>query len=166
LLKSSSLLRPKSGARKHDVKPETLKKRLLDFADQFLQVQGGQLYCGACCTNVGSSKSDARQHCKTMFSLIAVNVIDYHFHYCSKWNHANRRTLALMFRRSCCFQLKSIQVILNLQLCSKRPHQSTLSGCLGFVCTLPAQYSWIGKLLGLVSGPIEGIQHCVARHTR
>jgi len=35
----------KKGATKHDVKPETLKKRLLDFPDQFLQVQGGQLYC-------------------------------------------------------------------------------------------------------------------------
>ena len=37
--------------------PKTLKKRLLDFPDQFLQVQGDQLYCGTCCTNVGSSKS-------------------------------------------------------------------------------------------------------------
>jgi hypothetical protein len=44
----------KQGTRKHDVKPDTLKQRLLDFPDQFFQVQGGQLYCGACCTNVGS----------------------------------------------------------------------------------------------------------------
>ena len=28
----------KQGGRKHDVKPETLKNRLLDFPDQFLQV--------------------------------------------------------------------------------------------------------------------------------
>ena len=28
----------KQGARKHDVKPDTLKKRLLDFPDQFLLV--------------------------------------------------------------------------------------------------------------------------------
>ncbi len=27
---------------------------------------GGQLYCGTCSTNVGSSKSDARQYCNTM----------------------------------------------------------------------------------------------------
>jgi hypothetical protein len=33
-----------SGGRKHDVKPETLKTCLLQFADQFLQVQGGHLY--------------------------------------------------------------------------------------------------------------------------
>jgi len=56
----------KQGARKHDVKPETMKQRLMDFPNQFLQVLGGQLYCGVCCTNVGSSKSDARQHCNTM----------------------------------------------------------------------------------------------------
>ena len=54
------------GARKHDVKTETMKQSLLDFPDQFLQVQGGQLYCGVCCTNVGSCKSDVRQHCKTI----------------------------------------------------------------------------------------------------
>ena len=56
----------KQGARKHDVKPETMKQRLMDFPNQFLQVLGGQLYCGACSTNVGSSKSDAWQHCNTM----------------------------------------------------------------------------------------------------
>ena len=36
----------KQGARKHDVKPDTLKKRLLDFPGQFFQVQGGQLIVG------------------------------------------------------------------------------------------------------------------------
>ena len=56
----------KQGARNHDVKPETMIQRLLDFPNQFLQVLGGQLYCGACCTNVGSSKSDANQDCITM----------------------------------------------------------------------------------------------------
>ncbi len=45
----------KQGARLHDVKPDTLKKRVLQFPDQFLQVQGGQLYCVSCSTNVGSS---------------------------------------------------------------------------------------------------------------
>ena len=39
----------KQGARQHDVKPVTLKKHLLDFPDQFLQVHGDQLYCGSCC---------------------------------------------------------------------------------------------------------------------
>ena len=63
----------KQGARKHDVKPDTLKKRLLDFPDQFLLVQGGQLYCGACNTNVGSCNSDARQHCKTMHHTTKVH---------------------------------------------------------------------------------------------
>ena len=43
-----------------------MKQRLMDFPNQFLQVLGGQLYCGACCTNVGSCKSDARQYCNTM----------------------------------------------------------------------------------------------------
>ena len=56
----------KQGARKHDVKSKTLKKRLMDFSDQFLQVQRGHLYCGAWYTKVGSCKSDPRQHCKTM----------------------------------------------------------------------------------------------------
>ena len=28
-------------------------------------MQGGQLYCAACCTNVSSSKSDVTQHSKT-----------------------------------------------------------------------------------------------------
>ena len=42
----------KQGARNHDVKPETMNQSLLDFPDQFLQVQGGQLYCGTCYTNV------------------------------------------------------------------------------------------------------------------
>jgi hypothetical protein len=31
----------KQGARRHDVEPETTKQRLLDFPNQFLQVQGG-----------------------------------------------------------------------------------------------------------------------------
>ena len=35
----------KQGARKHDVKPETMKHRLKDFPNQFWQVLGGQLYC-------------------------------------------------------------------------------------------------------------------------
>ncbi len=37
----------KQGARKHDVKPETMKQCLMDFPNQFLQVLGGQLYCGS-----------------------------------------------------------------------------------------------------------------------
>ena len=56
----------KQGTRKHDVKPQTMKQSLMDFSNQFLQVLGGQLYCGTCCTNVGSCKSDERQHCNTM----------------------------------------------------------------------------------------------------
>ena len=56
----------KQGARRHDVKPDTLQKRLLNFPDQFLQAQGGQLFCAACCTNVGSSTSGVRQHLQTM----------------------------------------------------------------------------------------------------
>ena len=56
----------KQGSRQHDVKPETLKKRVLQFPDQFLQAEGGQMHCVACCTNVGSSKSDVTQHLKTM----------------------------------------------------------------------------------------------------
>jgi hypothetical protein len=35
----------KQGTRRHDVKPGTLHKRLLNFPDQFLQAQGGQLFC-------------------------------------------------------------------------------------------------------------------------
>ena len=60
----------KQGARKHDVKPETMNKRLVDFPNELLQVIGGQLYCGACFTNIGSCKSDARQHCENCKSLI------------------------------------------------------------------------------------------------
>jgi hypothetical protein len=56
----------KQGTRRHDVKPDTLHKRLLNFPDQFLQAQGGQLFCAACCTNVGSSNSDVKQHLQTM----------------------------------------------------------------------------------------------------
>jgi hypothetical protein len=48
------------------VKSDTLKKRLLDFPDQFLLVQGDHLYCGTYYTNVGSYKSDVRQHCNTI----------------------------------------------------------------------------------------------------
>ncbi len=65
----------KQGARKNDVKPDTLKKRLLDFPGQFFQVQGRQLYCGACCTNVGSCKSDASQHCKPMQHTTKVQLL-------------------------------------------------------------------------------------------
>ena len=39
---------------------------MLQFPDRFLEVQGGHLYCAACSTNVGSSKSDVTQHSKTM----------------------------------------------------------------------------------------------------
>ena len=56
----------KQGTRRHDVKPGTLQKRLLNFPDQFLQAQGGQLFCAACCTNVGSSNSAVKQHLQTM----------------------------------------------------------------------------------------------------
>ena len=56
----------KQGARRHDVKSDTLQKRLLNFPDQFLQAQGGQLFCAACCTNVGSSTSGVSQHLQTM----------------------------------------------------------------------------------------------------
>jgi hypothetical protein len=56
----------KQGTRRHDVKPGTLHKRLLNFPDQFLQAQGGQLFCAACCTNVGSSNSAVKQHLQTM----------------------------------------------------------------------------------------------------
>ena len=55
----------KQGTRRYDVKPGTLEKRLLNFPDQFLEAQGGQLFCVACCTNAGSSKSDVTQHLNT-----------------------------------------------------------------------------------------------------
>jgi hypothetical protein len=35
----------KQGTRRHDVKPGTLYKRLLNFPDQVLEAQGGQLFC-------------------------------------------------------------------------------------------------------------------------
>jgi len=53
-------------SRTHDVKPETLKKSLLDFPDLFLQVHGGHMYCVVSYRNVGSCKSDVRHHCKTI----------------------------------------------------------------------------------------------------
>ncbi len=56
----------KQGTRRHDVKPDTLQKRLLNFPDQFLQAEGGQLFCAASYTNVGSSNSDVSQHLQTM----------------------------------------------------------------------------------------------------
>ncbi len=48
------------------MQPDTLKKRVLQFPDQFLQVHGGQLYCVTSYTNVGSSKSDVTQDSKAI----------------------------------------------------------------------------------------------------
>ena len=55
----------KQGARKHDVKPETMKQRVMEFPNELLQVSGGQLYCVACSRNIGSCKDVVRQHCNT-----------------------------------------------------------------------------------------------------
>jgi hypothetical protein len=52
----------KNGARRADVKPETLTKRLNDFPDQFLKITTGQLFCEACSRKVGSSKDTVNDH--------------------------------------------------------------------------------------------------------
>lgn len=55
----------KNGARKGDVKPDTLKKRLEEFPTHFLKIMGGQLFCEACSRNVGSSMSAVQCHIAT-----------------------------------------------------------------------------------------------------
>jgi hypothetical protein len=52
----------KNGARRADVKPETLTKCLNDFPAQFLKITAGQLFCEACSRNVGSSSDDVKDH--------------------------------------------------------------------------------------------------------
>ena len=87
----------KQGARLHDVKPDTLKKRVLEFPDQFLQVQGGHLYCVVCSTNVGSSKSDVTQHLKTIQHTRKVqqkNAGSRHIYFC--WFTGSKYILGLL----------------------------------------------------------------------
>lgn len=56
----------KQGGRVADVSVVTLAKRPEQFLVQFLSVMGGQLWCGACYTNVGSATQSVRQHVKGM----------------------------------------------------------------------------------------------------
>ena len=56
------------------MKPETMRKRLLDCPDQFSQVKGSKVYFWACSTNVGSCKSDVKQRCLTMLHTTKVQV--------------------------------------------------------------------------------------------
>ena len=46
----------------NDVTPATLAKRPDKFPGQFLSVVGGQLWCGACYSNVGSAMVSIKQH--------------------------------------------------------------------------------------------------------
>ena len=55
----------KQGTRKSDVTPATLAKRPDEFPGQLLSVVGGQLWCGACYTNVGSATAMIKQHVRT-----------------------------------------------------------------------------------------------------
>ena len=50
------------GARVNDVKTATLAKRPDKFPGQCLSVVGGQLWCGACYSNVGSAIVSIKQH--------------------------------------------------------------------------------------------------------
>jgi hypothetical protein len=52
----------KQGARVADVKGTALTKRPQEFPGHFLSVVSGQVYCGACHTNIGSAKTAVRQH--------------------------------------------------------------------------------------------------------
>ena len=54
----------KQGGRVHDVSVLTLAKRPAQFPDQFLSIMGGQLWCGACHSNVGSGVSSIVLHVK------------------------------------------------------------------------------------------------------
>ncbi len=54
----------KQGARLNDVKGATIVKRLQELSGNFLSLVSGQLWCGACSSNVGSAKSAVEQHCK------------------------------------------------------------------------------------------------------
>ena len=49
-------------ARVADVKGTTLSKRPQEFPGHFLSIVSGQVYCGACHTNIGSAKTAVRQH--------------------------------------------------------------------------------------------------------
>ena len=52
----------KNGARKNDVAPKTMNKRIKEHPGQSLKLQGGQIFCAACNCNVGSSKQDCDKH--------------------------------------------------------------------------------------------------------
>jgi len=52
----------KNGARRADVKPETLTKRLNEFPTHFLKITAGQQFCETCSRNVGSSKDAVNDH--------------------------------------------------------------------------------------------------------
>ena len=55
--------RKKNGSRVSDVSIKTARKRLAEHPGESLQIEGGQLYCEACKTNVGSSVTACRVHC-------------------------------------------------------------------------------------------------------
>ena len=50
----------KQGSRKNDVSEQTLHKRVKENPGHHLRVSAGQLYCGACNKNIGSSKQERR----------------------------------------------------------------------------------------------------------
>ena len=52
----------KNGARKNDVTPRTMNKRIKEHPGQSLKLRGGQIFCAACNCNVGSSKQDCNKH--------------------------------------------------------------------------------------------------------
>lgn len=64
----------KQGGRVADVSVVTLAKRPEQFLVQFLSVMGGQLWCGACYTNVGSATQSVRQHVKGMEHVKKVQI--------------------------------------------------------------------------------------------
>ena len=53
----------KNGARKNDVTPRTMNKRIKEHPGQGLKLVGGQIFCASCNCNVGSSKQDCDKHC-------------------------------------------------------------------------------------------------------
>ena len=57
--------RKKQGTRNADVATTLLSRRPLEFPGQHLQICAGQLYCAACCCNVGSAKSAVAGHVAT-----------------------------------------------------------------------------------------------------
>lgn len=54
----------KNGGRRNDVSTVRMPERLKDFPGHSLSIEGGQLWCRACASDIGSSRQAVADHCK------------------------------------------------------------------------------------------------------